>query len=548
MLCSRRLLCVLLLVFSAAGGSALAQYEASLPPGVLSLEVDGEPIDSLTSPVTNSTTPEISGRVDASLTAVELGIADGDIVRFAAPISSSGRFRATPPQELMDGVYSLYVNDLLAGAFTISGGVPGDRQPGALLDIARVAPYPADAAQSLPALAFVNGRFYALADEAARTAARNPAGPSAREIERELAMAGWLQRYENQLAVPNADQPRTFDQQITSFVIEYASGADARTAFDSLDTPGEIDFETIGDESQLTLLEGETPDTGGAYQAARLVFRVGPLLGVIVYADLRNQPPDLTLLGSIGSAVAARGGLVADRQVIPLGSMALRLDLATAAGDLDLDALYQNRAGALTALYGEDDVSRTARAELLSATTDAFQGTTDGYFTRSNDEQSDREPDAASTPEIDNPAATSGAERAYPDGAASVHFSTELYAFPTEDEAAAWLGREKQRLTETPAGATQFSPLNDAPALADQAAAFSINTTLDSGETRQGFRILTRTGAIVAVLDIQSNPGVSLRGAVGMMEDQLACIAAQGCAGATSLPGSVFGARERAAD
>ncbi|MFT4036617.1 MAG: Ig-like domain-containing protein [Thermomicrobiales bacterium] len=547
MLYSRRLLAVVLVLFTIAiaGGPAWAQSEASLPPGILALEVDGQSINSLTSPVTDSSTPEVSGRADGTVTSITLSISNAEETRFAAPISTGGRFRATPPQELPDGEYTLAVNDVQAGTFTISGGVSGDRRPGALLDIARVTPYPADAAESLPALAFLDGRFYSLADEAARVAARNPNGPAAREIERQLAMAGWLQRYESRLAVPNADQPRRFDVQISSFVVEYASGADARTAFDSLDSPGEVEFETVGDESQLTLLAGETPDTGGAYQAARLVFRVGPLLCVIVYADLQNQPPDLTLLGNIGSAVAARGGLVADRQVTPLGSMALRLDLETAIADPAVEALYENRAGALTAIFGEEETTRAARAELLSATTDAFSTTTSGTFTRDEDSRLGRRTVPSATPLPEVAAGTAIAAGDDASATTSVMVQTALYAFASEDEASSWLANERQRLAAAPPGITQYTPLTDAPALADQAAVLAASTTTDSGEQFEGYRILTRSGGIVAMLDVQSNPGVSLRGAVGMMEDQLACIEAQGCAGATSLPGSMFGGRDR---
>ena len=59
---------------------------------------------------------------------------------------------------------------------------------------------------------------------------------------------------------------------------------------------------------------------------------------------------------------------------------------------------------------------------------------------------------------------------------------------------------------------------------------------------------LLRDGYRVAIVDIQSAPEVSLRGAVGLVEEQLACIAAQGCSGSVSLPGSIFGTRDRPAE
>ncbi len=519
----------------------VAQYEPSLPPGILSIEVDGQPIDSLNSPITNNSTPEISGRADDSLATLELAIANGDIVRFPASIGGSGRFRAVSPQELPDAIYSLYANDLLVGSFTITGGSPGPRSPGALLDIARVISYPIDAAQTLPTLAFLDGRFFNLTEEAARTAARNPAGPGARDLERQLAMAGWLQRYENRLAVPNADNPRTFDVQVSSFVVEYASGADARAAFDSLNTSVPTDFPTVGDESQLVLMSGVTPDTGSAYQAARLAFRVGPLLVVIFYADLLNQPPDLAVLETIGTAVAERGRVVADRQVIPLGSMALRLDLDEADPGVSVRSLYEIRAGALTAVFGEGEDARASRAALLAGTTDAFTTATLGNFTRGEPNRGDRQSDSAS------PEAEQGLEAASPASTvppAAVDLASSLYAFPSESEADVWMANQESALATIPS-ATMFERVSEAPALADAAAVFTMTTRQENGSELSGYRIYARSGAIVAVVDIQSAPAVSLRGAVSLVEEQLACIAAQGCAGSVSLPGSIFGARDR---
>lgn len=543
---TRFLVVVATLLLALAAWPATAQYEPTLPPGIVSIEVDGQTINSLAVPQTDSSTPEISGRVDDSVPSLGLAVSNGDIVRFPATIGGSGRFRAVPPQPLADGFYALYANDLLVGSFSIAGGTPGPRVPGALLDIARVTPYPADAAQSLPALSFLDGRFISLREEAVRTAAGNPDGPDAGEIERQLAQAGWLQRYENRLAVPNGDDPRRFDIQISSFVVEYASGADARTAFDSLSSGDAVEFASVGDESRLVLLSGATPDTGADYQAARLVLRVGPLLSVIVYADLRNEPPDLDLLQTIGATVAARGGLVADRQVIPLGSMTLRPDLSGAQTGTVVSALYENRGGAMTAMFGEDEATRTERADVLAGTTDAFTSSTSGDFLRSGNARNNRRSgnsSVAATPGAGDAVASPGPNPA----PARVSFRTALYAFPSESEADIWTATQENALDAGESEETVYQRLSEAPALADAAAVYTMVTRQEDGTELHGYRIYARSGLIVAVLDVQSSPAVSLRGAVGLMEEQLACIAAGGCAGSASLPGSMFGARDRPA-
>ena len=280
-----------------------------------------------------------------------------------------------------------YINDVLIGVFTIESGAANEqRVPGPLLDIARVVPYPADFGELIPGIGFLDGRFYTLEEEAARTAAT--ANGDVRQTQRRLAEAGWLQRYENRLAVPNADNPDVFDIQISSFVIEYASGGDARSAFAVLvGDETSVDAPTVGDESSLTLLTGTTPDTGAEFQAARLVFRVGPMLGMIVYADLQNEAPNLTLLDTVAQAVAGRGTVIADRQSVPLGAMTLRLDPTGAAQGLIRRDLYDVRAGVLTALFSEDDSTRESRVTLFTGTTDAFSATTNGMFSQNGSAQ-----------------------------------------------------------------------------------------------------------------------------------------------------------------
>lgn len=370
------LVAVVIWIFALVPPGTHAQYAEGLPPGVLSVEVDGQPINAVTVPVTSNATPEISGRVDLGVQVIELAVANGEVIRFPAELDDRGRFGVPVPQPLPDGQYALYINDVLIGVFTVEGGAEPEeeREPGPLLDIARIVPYPVDFGDVIPGLGFLDGRFYTLEEEAMRTAdAANGAAADVRETRRRLAEAGWLQRYENRLAAPNVDNPEIFDVQISSFVVEYASGADARNAFVTLvgDDQG-VDSPVVGDESALTLLTGTTPDTGAEYQAARLVFRVGPMLGMIVYADLLNREPDLALLDTVAQSVVARGIVVADRQTVPLGSMTLRLDPSGATGRLIRRDIYDVRAGILTALFAEDDATRESRISLFTGTTDAF--------------------------------------------------------------------------------------------------------------------------------------------------------------------------------
>lgn len=559
-----------LLLWAAVNAAPLAsaQYTQGLPQGILNVEVDGQPIDAVTVPVTNNATPEIAGRVDLGVAAIDLAVANGNVIRFQGTLDERGRFRVTVPQALTDGQYSLYINDVLIGAFTISGALPEEREPGQLLDIARVVPYPADFGELIPGIGFLDGRFYTIEEEAARTAAAAGDQGNTRAAQRGLVEAGWLQRYENRLAAPSADDPSSFSVQISSFVVEYASGADARSAYAGLVGDGQgVDFPTIGNESFLTLLTGTTPDTNTDYQAARLVFRVGSMVAMIVYADLTNQPPNLDLLYTVAQTVAERGIVVADRQTVPLGSMALRLDPSTATGRIIRRDLYDARAGTLTALYNEDEATREIRVALLTGTTDAFTSTTSGTFAEpgGRGDRADREQEAPAAPPT--PTSVIGIEGEAPAAApatppptstqppaeaelatAQVSMISALYAFPGEAEADAWLAAQREQLLANPEsdGAT-FAEVTDAPRLGDAAATFATLRPLgDTGETISGYRVYARLGSIVAVLDVTSSPDLALRNATNLMEQQLACIEALGCAGAASLPGNLFASRDRA--
>jgi hypothetical protein len=557
------LVAVAIWVFALLPASVQGQYAEGLPPGILSVEVDGQPIDAVTIPVTNNPTPEISGRVELGVPAIELAVANGEVIRFPAELDDRGRFRVPVPQPLADGQYALYINDMLIGVFTVESGAEDEqRAPGPLLDIARVVPYPADFGDLIPGIGFLDGRFYTLEEEAARTAVT--ADGNVRETQRRLAEAGWLQRYENRLAAPNADNPEVFDIQISSFVVEYASGADARSAFVTLvGDETTVDAPTVGDESGVTLVTGTTPDTGSEYQAARLVFRVGPMLGMIVYADLRNETPDLALLDTVAQGVAGRGAVVADRQSVPLGAMTLRLDPTGAAEGLIRRDLYDVRAGVLTALFAEEDSTRESRIELFTGTTDAFSSTTNGTFSQGDSAERDGtdtpetteptptsvisvegqvpEPETVATPAVGDATATEAAT-------AQVFMVSALYAFPADAEAEAWLVEQRERLlAQRATGVTTFTEVADAPALGDASATFATRRPVGAGEeTAGGFRIYARVGAIVAVVDIGSVPDMPLNGATRIMEMQIACIQEQGCAGPATLPGRLFGGTDEA--
>ncbi len=546
------------------------QSPSNLPAGVVSVEIDNQPIDAVTAPVTSNPTPEISGRVDLGVSAIDLVVSGTGDASVSAEVDDRGRFRVALSQPLADGQYSLTLSGLAIGSFSVQAKnqSAAARDPGPPLDIARVVPYPADFGNAIPGIGFLDGRFYTLREEATRTAAAagDPTAAQVRDVERRLAESGWLQRYESRLAVPNSNDSNTFSVQFSSFVVEYASGDAAQTAFQSL-TTGASDPQTpqVGDASALTMFTGVTPDTGVEYQAARLVFRLGPMLVVIAYADLLNHPPDLNVLTSVAQSVAARGVIVAERGTVPLGSMVLRLDPSTATGRLVHRDIYDVRAGTLTALYAEDDATRSSRIGLYTGTTDVFSDTTSGTFKQAT---AGRRTDQPNRVKAAGPAATSvigiEGETPVPEAAtptptqpaqaasesetvsAQVYVLSSLFAFPAPADANSWLEAQRQAiLANGNGGQTKLTPVEEGPKFGDETYTFATKRSSGAGEqAATGFRIYTRVGQIVATLDVESVPGVQLNGVAQLMNLQLMCVEDGGCSSYAPLPASVFGGED----
>lgn len=551
---------------------AQAQSPSNLPAGVISVEIDNQAIDAVTSPVTSNPTPEISGRVDVGVSTVDIVVSGSSDASVSADLDDRGRFRVSLPQSLPDGQYSLALSGLPIGSFTVQvqGQAAAARDPGPPLDIARVVPYPVDFGNAVPGIGFLDGRFFTLHEEAMRTAAADgdPTAAQVRDVERRLAESGWLQRYESRLAVPTTDDNTTFSVQFSSFVVEYASGDAAQAAFQSLTEGGSnVQAPQVGDASAVSLFNGVTPDTGVNYQAARMVFRLGPMLVVIAYADLLNRPPDLDLLNAVAQSVAARGVIVAERGSVPLGSMVLRLDPSSATGRLIRRDLYDVRAGMLTALYAEDDATRGSRVALYTGTTDVFSATTSGTFTHDAAARRADQPNRVNavqpaptsvigvegespSPEAATPApraqSQSESESETAPASAQVYFLSSLFAFPAPADASSWLESQRQAILATGDNAqTKLTPVEEGPKFGDETYTFA--TKRGSGEGEQaatGFRMYTRVGQLVAALDVESVPGVQLNGVAQLMNLQLSCIDDGGCSTYAPLPASVFGGQD----
>jgi hypothetical protein len=261
----------------------------------------------------------------------------------------------------------------------------------------------------------------------------------------------------------------------------------------------------------------------------------------------------------VAQSVANRATVVADRDTVPLGAMALRLDPSDATDRLVRRDIYDVRAGALTALFAEDDAARESRIETFTGTTDAFSSTTAGTFAVGGGNRSDRESEpvtpaapaptsviaiegeSAETITIATPQAieTESDREAEEPAAAQVSATSALFAFPGDAEADTWFTASQERLM---AGATSgeetFTEVPDSPTFGDESVMFETRGATGADEQPvDGFRILARVGAIVADLDIASSADMPLNDVAKLMELQVECIQAGGCSGLASLSG-----------
>lgn len=406
----------------------------------------------------------------------------------------------------------------------------GEAAPGSWLDISRVVPYPADFSDAIADLGFLDGRFYAIEEEAARTASRNGGGPAETAgVMLQLVQSGWLQRYENRLAAPLAEDSEQFRIQVSSFAVEYATSNDATVAFDAL-TAGSpiVDSPAIGDESALTLLSGVTGDTDTEYRAAKIVYRVGPVVGSIIYADLLNQQPDLDLLTRVARAVVERGTVVVNRETVPLGSMVVRLDRTRVSSGARREDRYDTRAGTLTLYFAEDPANLTAREADFTPAIDVFAS-------RATASILPPEPDEIATPEHAHVAASPVTASLSPD----VDLQATLLVFPSQDDAEAWIAKQQ---AQTAAQGDRFRHRPEAVVLGDATLAYEqIAEGAESDTTAPGYLMFARAGAIVAVLDITSTSGISLNGALGLLDVQVDCMIQNGCLQLAPIPQSLFG-------
>jgi hypothetical protein len=507
-----------------------AQYEGEgLPAGVRSVTIDDQPINATTTPEVANRSPEFAGRVDPGPVEVVLAIvANGEIVTsFALPLDERSRFRGTAPDRFQPGTYALYLNDALIGEFVISEEEGGERGGGrgGEFDLARIAPLPIEFSNLPTAGLVLDGtRYFDLDQEAQRIAALS--GDTSREaVERtaaELEAAGWLQRYEHLLAVPDPNDPQRFETEIRTYIYEYADAANAEAAFNVLAAQeGEevADAAAFGDQSVVKRYSDIVPSTGAAYQAVRLVFRQDRVLVTMVYADLLNREPDIPTIQTVAQGMQGRAAAVLAGEGVLLSPKALRLDVG-AAGQPEIAEAYQVIGGLLIPLYTEQEQRRAEREASYAGAQDVY---TANFSARTGGRGQE---------EGEQPAESGG----------TLTYTVTILALPDEASADAWLAGLPERIDQDPLrGYLSFSPVADAPTYGAASATYTFRRRAGEDQTANGFRVYVRVGAEIAVVEYAAAGEVQLADVEGLVNEQVQCLERGACGGPAAIPGEERG-------
>lgn len=535
----RRLLWLLIgLALASAGlpaaASVRAQYTDGLPPGLREITVDGQPIDASNTPQVGSRTPEFAGRLERGGTALELALATeaGDVVRFAVEVApESGRFRGEAPDRLEVGPYALYANDALVGSFVVTGeddGTPRARRgESGLLDLALIPPFPIELETVAPELGLVNARYYSVEEQARRTAEEGD--DASREAitaaAQQLEDAGWRQRFESVLAVPQAEDVTLFEVQVTGNVIEYEDASIAEEAFGFATNAGEpIEAETVGDASQLSSISDVATRTGAAYRGLRLVFRQDRVLVDLRFVDLLNREVDQATFEALGLAVQERTAAVLGEDFQGLSPKALRLDLGEGGAAPLVRESYEAVVGTPIRLYGEDDAALDARLASYAGAENVYGGSVSAVVAGSG-----RRAVRDGTPE-----AATGNET-------PLAYAVTLYGFPDDAAAEEWLAGLDARLQAAPLPTyLSFAAVADAQVVGDASATYELNRQIGE-ETAGGFRIYVRVGAEIAAVELSAVGGAPLAAVEELVTAQSECLRRGACPAAVNLPAGIGG-------
>ncbi len=407
---------------------------------------------------------------------------------------------------------------MLAGP-TVAGGslgaaaqeaTPAASSTGGSIDLAALTLVPSDLDES--GFGLESGETLGIDEEAQATV--DYRGGSADDIDSirdQLTEAGFQRLYVSRLVNPPSSQRDTIDQRITSYAALYNDDDGAADGFALLEDESDVssakdlpDTEQFGDESEITRESGKTTDeTPRSFKLIDLTFRQGNIVAGVTIINLAGDQPSVNSVEALASILVERIAAVLDASEPGLGAVAARVGGEGVVVPYTYE-VYERRDGVTVPLVDESKNLSRAREKGFGDAVDVFSLQQELQVTGV---------DAATNP----------------------FYYVELLRFEDANAASASFAEPIEPKLIIPAY-EQVKKVKDAVSFGDDSATYSYAFKLNSDLSTHGYLVLTQVGAILARVQIDGEPKVSLKAVEALAKAQVACLEAGSCEDEIAVP------------
>jgi hypothetical protein len=401
---------------------------------------------------------------------------------------------------------------MLVFVWLLSGAAPttARSESPAPVDLAAMTLTPADLASvGWDDLGLTSGQALSVTDLADRAVWPAGAGEEQEAVQEALLGAGWQQGYGTTLATlwdPNRTDP---GRQVDVEVVAYADAPGAAQGFARVPdvyatgpvtaVPG---TRPIGDASRLTRVAARDPQAGTPAKELALGFRQGRLTGRVLLRDWTGSEPPLATLEALAARLSARIERVLEDGGPELSIHVVRVEPRANAAHTET----------YVRLDGQD-IRSTYETPVEFATRAASYGEASDVFTSSTEIEAT-------------------------DSSYSLGFSADLFRFPEEDQAAAWLREAPTRLGQD-TDVTAYTVEDGIAGFDDEAIAVTLARDYDHDgmEVYHTSVVLFRRGAVVADIRLtRVNDPPSMSATKELAVAQATCLARTNCLSSLSVP------------
>jgi hypothetical protein len=370
-------------------------------------------------------------------------------------------------------------------------------------DLAAMTLTPADlTAVGWADLGLTSGQTRSVTDLADRAVWPAGAGEEQAAVQDALLSAGWQQGYGatlDSLWDPNRSDPgRQVDVEVAAYV-DAPGAAQGFTLVPDVYATGPITpvpgTRSIGDDSRLTRVAARDPQAGTPSHELALGFRQGRFTARVLLRDWTGEEPAVAAVEALAARLSARMERV-------LRDGGPRLSIHVLSVERQANAVHTET---YVRLDGEDIRSTYETPAELAARAASYGEASDVF--------------------------TSSTEIAAPDSSYILGFSADLFRFPDEDQAAAWLREAPIRLGQE-TDVTSVAIQDGIAGFDDEAMAVTLARDYDHDgmEIYHTTAVLFRSGMVVADIRLtRVNDPPSMSATKELAAAQAACLAATNC-------------------